>query len=153
MAREARKLRDRGECDAAIVDYLQKLRWRSLPGMNSAQARGQDIEVLKNLAELLGIPVILPAQLNVAGKQAAIKTGSYVRDTGELEDKGNLVITLDRPLLKTDTDLGKAGTRSPIADCRVDKNTFGPTGPFRLVFVGARFMFAELGEVADPLNF
>jgi len=153
VARVARKLHDQGECDGVIVDYLQKMRWRLSGGLNSAQARGQDIEILKTCAEVLDIPFVLGAQVSRKGHEEQIKTATYVRDTGELEDKANLLITIDRPLLTKDTDVGKAGSRSPVADCRVDKNTFGPTGPFRLVFVGERFQFVEMTDVSEPLNF
>jgi replicative DNA helicase len=159
IARAARKLHDRGECDAMVVDYLQKMRRDFSQGLNAAQAVGWNIEVLKNCGEQLGVPVVLPAQLNVKGKTERVKTATYVRDTGELEDKANLLVTIDRPLLTADLKdnggdpVALAGQRSPVADCRVDKNTFGPTGPFRLLFVGQRFMFAEESKVAEPLNF
>ena len=132
-----------------IVDYLQKMRRDYSHGLNSAQALGRGIELLKNCAEDLGIPVVLPAQYNAAGKKEKIKTSQDVRDTGELEDKANLVITLDRELLTRNLqgDAGEViatkGTRSPFVSGRVDKNTFGACGPFELLFLGPRFMLSD----------
>lgn len=161
IVRLATKLHDRGQCDALIVDYLQKMRRDYSRGLNPAQALGWSIELLKNCGEDLGLPVVLPAQLNVTGKKEKIKTGVNVRDTGELEDKANLVITLDRPLLLVDVldDQGKvvakAGQRSPIVRGRVDKNTFGACGPFKMMFLGERFLFTDNAKQQEPppLNF
>jgi len=155
IVNQARILVDRGECDFVIVDYFQKLRRHYVNGMNTAQAAGADAETLKVGSEQLGIPFAIGSQFNRRSFDRDMKTGADIRDTGELAEKSNVVITIDRELLKANfTDqagrvIVPAGQRSPICQGRVDKNTNGPTGGFKLNFYGPRFLFTDLPEVQN----
>jgi len=157
IVRQAQKLRERDQCDIAIIDYLQKIQRRVEHGMNWAQATGWSIEVIKNAAEVMGIPFILGSQISKKGREEAMLTSANVRDTGELEEKANLMITAQRELLTVplrdgaQQELVPAGKLHPVADMRVDKNTFGDTGMFKLAFTGSRFRFSDPGP-AFPLN-
>lgn len=144
IAGQSRMLRDKGLCDVAIVDYFQKMRMIFTAGNNVAQARGQQAETLKICSEQLGIPFIVASQFSKASKQKARKTADDIRDTGELEEKSNIVITLDREVLDEDLPNAKAGERNPMTKGRVDKNTMGKTGDFPLYYDGARFQFTDV---------
>ena len=143
----ARQRRHAGECDVLIVDYFNKIALEIPPGANITTARGLAVEALKNFAERAAIPVVMLAQLSKDGKQQERKTAVFIRDTGEIEDKSNLVITLNRPLLDNALQFGNhtiaAGKHSPHTKVRVDKQTMGDTGEIDLIFVGERFMFVQ----------
>jgi replicative DNA helicase len=102
---------------------------------------GQDVEILKALAEREGVPVLLLSQLSRAGE---------LLGTGDIERKANLVINLERKKLETDTTFGgrivPAGRLSPQTVAHVEKQTFGETGDAKLMFNGQRFLFADLAK-------
>ena len=144
-------LRRRNLCDVVIIDYFgkQKLAWRN--GVNKTVLLGEDAEAIKVWCEREELPALVLAQLSKAGKGAERKVGSDIRDTGELEDKANLVITIDREILSAPLFMNNAtfpaGKRTPLATVRVDKQTDGDVGDAELWFNGSRFMFADLLRV------
>ena len=153
VALKARQLAGRGLADAVIVDYLQKARYQEqVRGLTPAQMRGQDVEGLKVLAEELGIVVLLASQLNREAQSQKRKTRFTIRDTGEADEKANIVITLDREILEIPLRDGGGklvadeGELSPEVTVRVDKNTLGKTGEGRLVLNGERFRLADMAE-------
>ncbi len=144
---EARRRRQAGQCDVLILDYFNKASLELAQGMNVTTARGLMVEALKTFAEREAAPVVVLAQLSKEGKRQERKTGADIRDTGEIEDKCNLLITLDRPILNGPLLFGNrtipAGKRSPHTKVRVDKQTIGDTGEKELIFIGERFMFVQ----------
>jgi len=156
VALKARQLAGQGLADVVIVDYLQKARYsEAVRGLTPAQMRGQDVETLKVLAEELGIVVLLASQMNRQAASQRRKTRHTIRDTGEADEKANLVITLDReileiPLRGADGELvADEGELSPEVTLRVDKNTLGKTGEGRLVLNGERFRLADMAVVEE----
>jgi replicative DNA helicase len=152
IVNQARLLVDKGECDFVIVDYFQKLKRQYIHGMNTAQAAGAQAETLKIGSEQLETPFIVGSQFNRRSFDRGMKTGADIRDTGELAEKSNIVITLDRELLQADfrdssgSVIVPAGQRSPVCQGRIDKNTNGPTGGFQLNFYGPRFLFTDMPQ-------
>jgi replicative DNA helicase len=149
IATYARQLRNKGRCDVAIVDYLQKMHLAFKPGINKADALGDAVETLKTAAELLEIPMLLASQFNRAAQFSDRKTGDYIRGSGEPHEKGNVVITLDRDILNEDMHDGagrvvaESGSRSPVLKVRVDKNTSGPIGDTELIMNAARLLVLD----------
>lgn len=147
LVTEARRRRQMGQCDVLILDYFNKASLEIAQGMNVTTARGLMVEALKTFAERERIPVVVLAQLSKEGKRQERKTGADIRDTGEIEDKCNLLITLDRPILNGPLLFGQrtipAGKRSPHTKVRVDKQTIGDTGEKDLIYIGERFMFVQ----------
>ena len=84
------------------------------------------------------LKLLVAAQFNKMSRDRSLKTARDIRNTGEVEEKANAIIILDRPL-----DL-VTGVRSSRAHCRVDKNTLGSVGPFELAFSGMRYLFADV---------
>jgi len=149
LAAKARNLISRGFANVIVVDYLQKAPYKeSVRGMNTSQMRAQDVETLKTLAERASAPVLLLSQLNREGQRGKRRTREGIRDTGEADEKSNLVITLDRPILNQDAIFGgqifKAGCYSPKLTARVDKQTLGGTGDAELLMNPARFIIADI---------
>lgn len=148
---KARELHAKGLCDVLVLDYFQKLRlWRPR-GSSLNDGLADAGEVVKNCLEQLGIAGMGGSQTNRRADDAARVTASHIRGSGELDEKGNLTITLNRDILLADMNGGqyKAGERSPILNVRIDKNTMGPTGECRLAIRGERFVITELATKED----
>jgi replicative DNA helicase len=152
----AQRLVGKGLCDVAIVDYLQKMTLRYVPGQNKSDAIGDAVEALKITGEKYGLPFMLGSQFNRAIDAADRKTAAGIRGSGEPGEKANAVITLDRPIVdKPELDaqgriVQQPGGYSPLVKVRVDKNTTGPTGNCRLTMHGARFFMADVDLSAEP---
>jgi replicative DNA helicase len=155
VASTARQLAAKGQADVVLVDYLQKARLVSRGGLTPAQVRGQQVETLKVLAEELAIPVLLATQLNRAAWGQARKTRHTIRDTGEADEKANVVILLDREILAEDAKsetgrvVARAGELSPVVKVRTDKNTLGNTGDDTLIMNPARFRILDQAPRGD----
>jgi len=149
IAAKMRLLRSQGLCDIAIVDYMQKLRLYYRRGSTTNDALADSGEVLKTGAEQMGIPIMAGSQVNRKSADADRITSDHLRGSGELPEKSNGLITLNRELLDGSRELPDgsilpAGSRSPETDARVDKNTGGSTGDTKLWFVGSRYKFADV---------
>lgn len=125
------------ECDAIIIDYLEKARPSSrqlkLYGTNHWQREADDVEVIKTFAEATETPVLLLAQMSKEGKSQGIDRldRTAIRGAGEKTEKANIVVLLHRER----QDSGYA----PLVDVRIDKNTLGPTGNFQQYIDGEHF--------------
>lgn len=139
---ELRRLQAEGECDAVIVDYLEKAsaseRQMKMFGPNTYQREADNVEQLKIFSESTGVPVLMLAQMSKEGKgekfQKMDRTG--MRGAGEKSDKANLVVMLKRERM----DEGYSNT----VEVLVDKNTMGGCGCF------TQEMQPEFFRVADP---
>ncbi|MFH1603028.1 MAG: DnaB-like helicase C-terminal domain-containing protein [Pseudomonadota bacterium] len=149
IVQKARQLNARGLCDVMIVDYLQKLRLGFRNGENKADAIGNAVEGIKNGLEQMGIAGLLASQFSRRSNAQSRKTADLIRGSGEVEEKTNIVITLDRDILTSEIRgpqgniIAYPGERSPQVKVRVDKNTAGPTGDCELVMNGARFLMLD----------
>jgi replicative DNA helicase len=121
----------RHQVDAVVIDYFTKMGYSrdNRYKLNAAQARGQQVEDCKNLAERLDIPILILSQFNRGGE---------IRDTGELEERCNYLIRITRD--KT----------NPVADVSVEKTTFGPLFQTQMYFEGARWRWCDLSEQHHP---
>jgi replicative DNA helicase len=128
-------------CDVAIVDYLNKVRVVDRNGMNSAQLRGQDIEDFKVCLEETGVVGLMAAQFDKAAKRLKSRSLADARDTGELDDKANVGIVIDRPL-------DEENHRSETARVSIVKCNAGQEGSVEMVFRGERLMFYPVERVA-----
>ena len=133
--------------DAVVVDYFQKLAYgTNRHDLTSAQARGQQVEVLKTMAERMNIPVLMLSQLNRKGT---------IRDTGELEEKCNLLVEVERPILThnrvgTTGIIAYKGSPDPSALVHVRLNTFGGTWTSKLWMEGQRYLWKDVQEGDEP---
>jgi replicative DNA helicase len=131
--------------DILIVDYLTKIAYEpNRLSMNTAQSRGQQVERLKTMAERLDIPVLLLSQLNRDNGASGKRKAGRLRDSGEIEEKANVVITIDR-----NRDIDDV-TLLPVATVAIEKNTTGDLGTSLMYFRGERFMWTDITHT--PLN-
>ncbi len=149
---ELSRLRSEGECDAVVLDYLEKAspsaRQLKMFGSNTWQREADNVEQLKNFSETTSAPVLMVAQMSKEGKTAKIETvdRTGMRGAGEKSDKANLVVLIKRPR----TEDGY----SNLADVIVDKNTMGKTGTFKQYMQPEYFRVGDLSETspAGKLN-
>lgn len=141
---ELRKMNANDECDVIVLDYLEKAsasnRQLKLFGTNIYQREADNVEQLKNFAEVSGIPVVMIAQMSKAGKQSNFdnvdRTG--IRGAGEKSDKANLVVLLKRDRI----DDGYSNE----VDVLVDKNTMGGTGTFKQLMQPEYFRVGDIAK-------
>lgn len=139
----AQKLHEAEGLDVVVVDYLNKVRVVRRDGdMNAAQLRGQDIEDLKTAAEVHGWVALLAAQFDKSSKRARYRTLADARDTGELQDKANVGIIIDRP---RDED----NVMSSNAMVYLDKCNAGRPGVVQMYFKGDRLSFEQVTRGGD----
>ncbi len=147
IAADIARLAARGECDLAIVDYLQLI---PLPdnrrGLNASMLIGAQAGVLKTAANQLQIPLVLGSQLRRGERSLADKTPTLddFRNSGEIEEKVNLAMLLHRPEPRPE------GAPTERIECHVAKNTSGELGTCNLVHLCGKFMFGpEARETVD----
>lgn len=142
---ELRRLRADGQCDVAVIDYLEKnsasRRQMQLFGQNMYQREADNVEQIKNFAESTETPVLMLTQMSKAGKSSSFENLDRMgmRGAGEKSEKANIVVLLHRE----HTDDGYSNT----VDVRVDKNTVGATGTFQQYMEPEYFRVADLQRV------
>jgi len=127
--------------DVVVFDYI------GLAGdEDDSEVRriGMIVKNLKRLARLCDIPVIAACQLNRALEARADKKPGLadLRDSGELEQTGDVVIGLYRD------ELYEEDTKKPkTLECCVLKNRDGPTGRVELYYDASTGFMADLVKV------
>jgi replicative DNA helicase len=132
----ARALRHRGQLDLLVVDYLQ-LMTGDKPGRTAQEEIAQISTGLKGLAMELGVPVVVPAQLNraPAARPNARPTKSDLRESGRIEQDADVVILLWRKPTEN-LDTGDLEPDPHNITLIVDKNRHGPEGEILLRWDG-----------------
>ena len=140
---KARRLKNDGELDFIVIDYLQLLTTR-------AESRQQEVTIisrtLKAIAKELRIPVMALAQLN----RSAEKRDSHrpmlsdLRESGAIEQDADLVMMLFREEYYTPTE-----ENAGVAEIVVAKNRHGSTSNVRLRFTPECMRFENL--VREPV--
>ena len=139
VIRELVALKDAGQCDVAIFDYLEKAAPSAAQlkafGSNHFQREANDVELVKTFSESHGVPALMLSQFNKAGKQSSFGdlSRSDIRGAGEKTEKANVVV-----LLQPDK------TVPGVINVKLDKNTLGPHGTFSQWFDGPRFQVADM---------
>lgn len=124
--------------DIIVVDYFNKIKSSPiLHGMNYTQARGQVIETLKIAIEEYCWRGLLAGQFGKKGAEKENKRGVDARDTGELEQKSNVVLVLDRKL-------GDDNKRLANGQIQIVKCSVGEEGSIPVYFQGKHMRFIEL---------
>jgi len=139
VAQTMADLHDAGQCDLAVVDYLQKLRLEG-NGWNKADLLGNAVEAIKTAGERLRIPVLLGSQLNRAGHSASRPGLEHLRGSGEIEEKSNYCLFIYRD---------KVGERELSATAEVyAEKPYSPGA--ELFFNSTRLSF--YGTTRQPVN-
>ena len=142
------RLHAQGRCELAVIDYLQKVSLPDHRSYSSAKLIGLQVEVLKNVAEQIGIPIVLGSQVSRFFKQTANKrpTMDDLRDSGEIEEKANVVLMLHNPIPREER---KDYQRTEQIELHVEKNTDGPLGMAQLVHIKGRFLLGDVAPEPD----
>jgi replicative DNA helicase len=121
------RLHARGECDLAVVDYLNKIAYSDdgHKNWNEASFVGAKVEALKTCIERLEIPMVLGAQLNREYKGRQRPQFDDLKGSSDIEQKVNQIVVLHRPYERP------AGDRFDETEelwAYVDKNSDHATG-------------------------
>lgn len=146
---QARRQKRRKGLDIIVIDYLQLIEPE-----NGRIPREQQVAVtsrkIKQLAKIMGVPVIALAQLNREIETRPDKRPklSDLRESGSIEQDADMVIFLNRPEVYDPDD------RPGEADLTVAKNRNGPTGTARLAWISKSMRFESMAEqVPDVPDF
>jgi replicative DNA helicase len=132
-------LRAAGQCDAVIIDYLEKAAPAAAQlkayGSDGEKREAADVEMLKSWSEQHEVPLLALSQFTKYGKNVSFSEldRGAIRGSGQKTDKANVVILLH-------PDKNHEG----VIDVRLDKNTLGPTGTFRQFLDAPHF---QVGDV------
>lgn len=139
----AERLKHKGLCDIAVVDYIGLIPSIGDHRSNRNQELGETCRQLKQMASDLGIPLLVLSQLSRApeGRPDKRPIMSDLRDSGELESHADLISFLHRPGYYNRTD----PTLVRVAELIIAKQRNGATPIIPLEFHGhcGRFDSAE----------
>ena len=136
----------RGRCSLAIVDYLQLV---TPAKSDSRLPREQQVALmtrrLKNLANEIGVPLLLLCQLNRAADQETPRL-SHLRESGAIEQDADNVWFLHRP--------DSQENDSPMREVKFTAAKLRNGAPFHktLTYDGPRFFFSEASREMEPQN-
>lgn len=155
------KMREDGRIKVIILDYFQKLELDMMRGENKVDCRGRQFEQLTTCCVDNSLSFIIGSQMNKGSYAQQRKMAANLRGTGEIAEKGNIVVLLDRKIhdstepLRTPDGLHilcQPGGMLPETTIRFDKNK-GPTGEMMMWCNGPRFLFTEAERREEPLDF
>ena len=149
IAADMTRLRSRGQCDIAFVDYLQRMPLPDSRGTNQASLIGDQVLTLSACANALDLPVVLGSQVSRAAAQSESKrpTMDHIRNSGMPAEFANQIVVLHRP---TSIEDRAEGADREHLEAYVEKNTTGQGGKVDLVHFLGRFVLGE--PVADADN-
>lgn len=141
-----------------VIDYLQLMSsGRKSDSGNRVQEISYITRRLKNLAQDLGLPILLLSQLSRSNeKENRVPRLTDLRDSGSIEQDANIVILIHREQsLSGDMKSIELSNKTVV---NIAKQRNGETGIVNLTFVPSRVCFANyIGDEAyarlEPKNF
>jgi replicative DNA helicase len=148
------RIHQRHPVDVFIVDYLTMIEPedKNSRGENVAQATGRQVNVFKFLSKRLRAPGILLAQFNNESDSETWRKSKKTRNSGEVRQKANYIITLDVTILNEDKHdvtgqvVASAGSYDPVVKVIVEKHTGGRCFATKLYYLGARYLWTDVKE-------
>jgi len=136
---EITRRREEGVCDAVVIDYLNKFAASNTQirqfGGNVYSRQGNDLEIVKTMAEKLKVIVLTATQGNKTfGKSGHSARKEDLSGTYELSQKPQMVVTMTREevdeggLWYQGKLIAKPGELSPVVAVRIDKQNRGVQG-------------------------
>lgn len=145
----SKRLRLQGKCDLVIIDYFQHIDHQQKRGEGEVSAKSKSSVAIKNLAQILGVPVLLVSQLSRRVEERG-GTGrpilSDLRETGQLEQDAAVVFLMHRQVT--------AGEWSKVVEMDLAKQKRGPRGRLCVgaVWETGEFYDLERDEVREYLE-
>jgi replicative DNA helicase len=139
---KATEIKEADGLDYIIIDYYNKIKPVITDGRNFSQAKGEVIEDIKTFIENADLRCVMAAQFDKESKKGRVtqfKTTNDARDTGELQDKVNVSLILDRKRDSSDNN-----KRQQDGRIYVDKCNAGEEGSIPIRFIGETLRFVEL---------
>lgn len=91
----------KGQCSLIVVDYLNEIGYKRMPGETMEQIVSRNIRALKALAVELDRPVLVLSQLNrgseIRGDKSRLPEVHNLRDSGTIEQEADCVFLVYRP--------------------------------------------------------
>ncbi|HEY8343247.1 MAG TPA: replicative DNA helicase [Calditerricola sp.] len=141
MLAYAKVMQRRRGLAVVMVDYLQIVYERRLPGQSRAEQVAEISRKCKAMAKELNVPVLCAAQLNRRSEDRDRPSLADLRESGAIEQDADVVMFLWRP----DPD-----HRPNLVRCTIAKHRNGATGELDMVFRKdvQRFELAEMRREA-----
>lgn len=136
---KVRKVQRKSDVGVVVVDYLGLIAPPSGTPRNDRRVQVDAIaQGLKNLSRDLNVPIVALAQLNreIEGRAHKEPTLADLRESGGIEQAGDVILLLHRDRDRTPTDL----------EVHIRKNRHGEQGMFRLDFQG------QYSRAVDPIG-
>lgn len=124
-----REMRANHGVEFVVVDYLQLMEGRPSKDNNREREIAQMSRRLKILAMELGIPILALSQLNRGAADREPRT-SDLRESGALEQDGDIVILLDRPAMRGQVQDDDGFDQSQLMTINVAKHRNGEVKKF-----------------------
>nr|WP_255639468.1 DnaB-like helicase C-terminal domain-containing protein [Deinococcus betulae] len=143
IARDARQLRQAGQLDLLLIDYLQLIESGKGGNENRVQEVSAISRSLKKLAMELEIPIVVLSQLSRAVEMRPNHRPmlSDLRESGAIEQDADTVMFIYR-----DEYYNKETDQQGIAEVIVAKQRSGPVGTVRLSFSSEYVRFGNLNR-------
>jgi len=147
---KARRLKNKGNLDIIIIDYLQLM---TSPG--AVESRQQEISQisrsLKGIAKELNVPVVALSQLSRAVESRPDKRPmlSDLRESGAIEQDADVVFFVYREEYYKPEEESCKG----IAEVIIGKQRNGPVGSVKLSFIREYARFENLAQMAVEEEF
>lgn len=150
---KARRMKERFNIQAVVVDYLQLM-------STGTRVESRQIEVaemsrgVKAMARELDVPVLCLSQLNRAAEQREGHRPrlSDLRESGSIEQDADVVMMLHREEYyhRHDPDWADANPdKVGVGEIIIAKQRNGPTGTVQLVWDGAATRYRDLSSAGD----
>lgn len=130
-----------------MIDYLQLMQVSDYAKNNTNLGVGEISKGLKQLAKLLGIPIIALSQLsrNLETRPNKRPINADLRDSGSIEQDADVIMFVYRDVVYNPE------TENPeIAEIIIGKQRNGPLGESKLAFGGAQSCFRNLENSQGP---
>ncbi len=147
LRNRARRMKREHDIQVLFIDYLQLL--RPVSGNRNSTRENEVAQIsggIKGLANELGVPIVVLAQLNRQAEQAGARPKlPHLRESGAIEQDADVVALLHR---EREENIGSEQTQME-AELIVAKHRNGPTGLVHLLWMPQYTRFESRTHIAD----
>ncbi|OYW71758.1 MAG: replicative DNA helicase, partial [Aerococcus viridans] len=155
-SKSRRLLKERGQLDLIVIDYLQLIEGSGKRNENRQQEVSEISRQLKKIAKELHVPVIALSQLSRGVEQRQDKRPvlSDIRESGSIEQDADIVAFLYRDDYYERGEGGSEDSDEPrlednIVEVIIEKNRSGARGTVKLIFTKEFNKFSSVSFRTD----